>query len=263
MGPRGEALLWAQGVRDWGTLLDGPLPRGFGRARRESLRPSISSSERALAEGNAGYFAHRLPPSEHWRLYSSFPERTAFLDIETTGLSPREGSITCVTVHGGGRTVTLVQGEDLEEVAAVLRRFVLLVTFNGRSFDVPFLSASFPALVFPPGHADLMLLLRRLGQRGGLKIIEKRLGVGERSGLEGVDGLEAVRLWRAHVRGVSGALERLLNYNRADTVNLEPLMQYATREMERRLLHPERPELRPGATSDANLDPRRRFLDGA
>ncbi len=263
VGAATEVVLWNMGVKDWGTLseLELRLP-GISSDRLARVQQELRRSAQALEEGNAGYFARTLPPSEHWRLYSSFPQRTAFLDIETTGLSPQQGIVTCVTVHGGGKTRSLVHGEDLEELGAVLRPFALLVTFNGRGFDVPFLAAHQPELQFPPAHADLRWLLLRLGQRGGLKVIEKRLGLGDREGVEGVDGLEAVRLWEAHRRGVRGALERLIAYNRADTQNLEPLMAYATRETERRLLHLNAPETIPDPTSEARLSPLARYASG-
>ena len=68
---------------------------------------------------------------------------------------------------------------------------------------------------------------------------KQRLGVGGRAGVEGVDGLEAVRLWQEYRRGSTAALDRLVRYNRADTVNLEPLLRLATTELERRILPPE------------------------
>ncbi|MGA7861765.1 MAG: ribonuclease H-like domain-containing protein, partial [Thermoplasmata archaeon] len=73
---------------------------------------------------------------------------------------------------------------------------------------------------------------------GGLKRIEKELGVGDRSGVEGIVGLDAVRLWEEARRGVPGSLAKLVEYNRADAVNLEPLLEFAVREMSRRLLPP-------------------------
>lgn len=260
VGAATEAMLWSRGITSWEAFLRAEEVAGIPPARLEAIRTEVRRSAKALEEGHADYFARNLPPAEHWRLYSSFPQRTAFLDIETTSLSPHQGIVTCVTVHGGGRTRTLVQGEDLEELGAVLRPFALLVTFNGRGFDVPFLEVHLPSVHFPPAHADLRFLLLRLGQRGGLKIIERRLGIGHREGVEGVDGMEAVRLWHAHCRGVAGALERLVAYNRADTENLEPLMQYASREMERRLLRSSSDELLPNATSDVRLAPVARYL---
>jgi len=150
-------------------------------------------------------------------------------------LTPYEGIVTVVTVHGGGTTRTFVADEDLEELPAYLRTFPLLVTFNGSRFDVPFLRAAFPHLVVPPVHIDLRFLLYRLGLSGGLKRIEATVGLGDRAGVEGVDGREAVRLWQEHRRGNTAALDRLVRYNRADTKNLEPLLDYAVDELERRL----------------------------
>jgi hypothetical protein len=137
-----------------------------------------------------------------------------------------------------------VAGENLEELPAYLRHYGLLVTFNGSRFDVPFLEATFPQFVAPPVHIDLRFLLYRLGHAGGLKRIEARLGLGDRSGVEGIGGLDAVRLWEQYRRGSPEALARLVKYNRADTVNLEPLAEFAARELTRRLL------------GDAGLSPR-------
>ncbi|MFI5418997.1 MAG: ribonuclease H-like domain-containing protein [Candidatus Lutacidiplasmatales archaeon] len=193
-------------------------------------------SERALAERDTGFFGSRLPPGELWRLYPTFRPETAFLDIETTSLSPYEGIVTVVTVHGGGATRTFVADDTLEELPAWLQRFGVLVTFNGRIFDVPFLQTHLPHLRVPPAHIDLRYVLYRLGYAGGLKRIEQNLGLGDRQGVEGIHGLDAVRLWEAFRRGNKGALDRLVKYNRADTVNLEPLLDFATRELTQRLL---------------------------
>ena len=236
VGPVTEAALWRSGVRDWAELLGRRQELGLGARTFDRLENEVRSSERALEEGDASWFGRRLPEREHWRLYPEFAARTAFLDIETTGLSPYGGIVTVVTVHGRGATRTFVAGDDLEELPAYLGRFQVLVTFNGSRFDVPFLLASFPQMLVPPAHIDLRFLLYRLGHAGGLKRIEQRLGLGNRSGVEGIDGLDAVRLWQEYRRGSSSALDRLVRYNRADTVNLEPLLQFAVTELERRVL---------------------------
>ena len=241
VGPVTEAQLWGAGIRDWSDLAAQVGVLGLHDGAELRLTRELAASERALAEQDASWFGHRLPDREHWRMHSTFRERTAFLDIETTGLSPYAGIVTVVTVHGGGATRTFIAGENLEELPAYLRRFSVLVTFNGSRFDVPFLEASFPQLVPPPVHIDLRFLLYRLGHAGGLKRIEERLGIGDRTGVEGVSGLDAVRLWQEYRRGSAAALDRLVRYNRADTVNLEPLLEMAESELERRLLAPERP----------------------
>ncbi|HYA70804.1 MAG TPA: ribonuclease H-like domain-containing protein [Thermoplasmata archaeon] len=236
IGPVTEAELWQSGFRDWRDLLEQPASLGASASTRARLSRELARSEQALTERDAGWFARRLPNREHWRLYPAFAPETAYLDIETTGLSPYGGIVTVVTVHGGGATRTFVAGDDLEELPAYLGRYKVLVTFNGSRFDVPFLLASFPQMLVPPAHIDLRFLLYRLGHAGGLKRIEQRLGLGDRAGVEGIDGLEAVRLWQEYRRGSRSALDRLVRYNRADTVNLEPLLEFTVSELERRVL---------------------------
>ncbi len=231
-----EANLWRQGVYDWSDLLDRLPTLRLSADRADRLRRAVDESERALGERDAAYFGRRLPAGEHWRLYPTFRDRTAFLDIETTSLSPYEGIVTVVTVHGGGRTRSFVAEENLDELPAYLEGFRLWVTFNGRLFDVPFLKFRFPTLADPPAHLDLRFALYRLGQAGGLKRIEERLGLGSREGVEGLRGLDAVRLWQAHRRGSATALDLLVRYNRADTVNLEPLTEWTVRRLTARLL---------------------------
>jgi uncharacterized protein len=233
IGATTEIELWRRGIRDWSGLRTAALDR-----KPPGLLPALDASETALVAQDPAWFGRRLPPGELWRLYPEFREKTAFLDIETTSLSPYEGMVTVVSVHARGATRSFVAGEDLEELPAYLRGFPVLVTFNGSRFDVPFLEVSLPGFLPPPVHLDLRFLLYRLGVSGGLKRIESTLGIGDRQGVEGIGGLEAVRLWHEHRQGTPGALERLVRYNRADTRNLEPLLEYAVGGLSERLLGP-------------------------
>ena len=165
--------------------------------------------------------------SEHWRLYENFRADACFLDIETTGLSQRRDDVTVVGLHHGGETTTLVRGRDLDRDA--LRRAVgpakLLVTFNGRRFDVPFLEEAFDVDLGLP-HLDLMYPGRTIGLTGGLKAIERAIGV-ERDRSD-ISGLDAVRLWHEYERGNDASLETLVSYNRADVENLRTLADHVT-----------------------------------
>jgi len=238
VGSATEAQLWRAGVRDWVELRKLAELPGVPPDRRAAIDRMLDESEEALRLRNAEWFSRRLPQSERWRMFPEFRELTAFLDIETTALTPQEGIVTVVGVHGGGGTRAFIAYDDLEELPAYLQKFRLIVTFNGLLFDLPFLEARFPYIRFPPAHIDLRFLLRRLGITGGLKRIEKELGLGDRAGVEGIVGLDAVRLWEEARRGVPGSLAKLVEYNRADAVNLEPLLEFAVREMSRRLLPP-------------------------
>ncbi|MCJ7752139.1 MAG: ribonuclease H-like domain-containing protein, partial [Armatimonadetes bacterium] len=119
------------------------------------------------------------------------------------------------------------KGEDLQDFAEDISEYSLLVTFFGTCFDVPFLLRRFPQLAFDHLHIDLCWALRRLGLTGGLKHIERQLGVPRSPETENHDGWDAVRLWREWERGSRESLDRLKAYNREDIVNLERLMHYA------------------------------------
>ena len=149
IGPGTESALWRQGIdRLVRSRERGPSRRVSG-ARWALVERELSASETALRDQDVSWFARRLPESQLWRLYPTFRHRTAFLDIETTSLSPHDGIVTVVTVHGGGQTRTFVADDDLEELPAFLQRYDLLVTFNGKLFDVPFLETRFPGLRSP------------------------------------------------------------------------------------------------------------------
>jgi uncharacterized protein YprB with RNaseH-like and TPR domain len=98
----------------------------------------------------------------------------------------------------------------------------VLVTYNGRTFDIPFIERFF-RIRLRQAQIDLRYVLARLGFKGGLKGCEKKLGIG-RGQLDGVDGYFAVLLWYEYEKyGDERALETLLAYNIEDTVNLERL----------------------------------------
>ena len=144
------------------------------------------------------------------------------LDIETNSF----GQITVVGLYGHGRFTSLVEGEFLtrQRLCDELVQYDLLVTFNGTSFDLPVLLSTIQGLPLDQPHIDLCLLGRQLGYRGGLKAIELQLGIRRRADLWGLSGADAGQLWnRWRHRRDEEARERLLAYNEADCVNLQPL----------------------------------------
>ena len=203
------------------------------------IREGVVESVDKLKALDHGFFRNCLGNKLSWRAYSHFREHACFLDIETTGLSPQYAYVTAVCVHGNRGTKSYVSGENMDELAGDLEKYRYVVTFNGARFDLPFLSRNLD-LVFPQIHLDLLYPLKSLGFRGGLKNIEKHLGMSRDT--EGVTGFDAVRLWHAYKndrcvevagRNVKGAdaLGLLVEYNREDTVNLEKLADYAVKEL--------------------------------
>ena len=174
------------------------------------------------------YFAERMPTKEHWRLFPALKDRTAYLDIETTGFA-YPCHITTIALYDGAEVRCYVYGQNMNEFLSDLLHYDLIVTFNGKQFDIPFIEREFEveldAIVL-----DLRFVMRDLGLRGGLKNCEKALGI-KRQGLEDVNGYFAVCLWQKFISQMdSAALETLLAYNSADAVNLERMMVIAYNE---------------------------------
>jgi uncharacterized protein YprB with RNaseH-like and TPR domain len=191
------------------------------------LAEHLPESERTLVEGDARYFQMLLGSSHLWRLYGDFRHRVAYLDIETTGLSFGLDDITVIGLYDGASTKNFFLGENLDDFAQEIARYSLIVTFNGACFDLPFLRTRFPAFDQGFAHLDLRYLLRRLGYSGGLKRIERELGMDRPGALGELDGYCAVLLWKKHLQGRKGALDTLLRYNLEDVVNLERLAEFA------------------------------------
>ncbi|KTG30752.1 ribonuclease H-like domain-containing protein [Haloferax profundi] len=223
VGERTERNLWQSGVTHWDEF-DPGLVGGKTADRIESY---IAEATAHLDDGNSHFFDDCFPSGERWRLYENFRDETCFFDIETTGLSPERDDVTTVSFYHGGETTTLVRGDTLtaDTLAEQFSDAKLIATFNGARFDVPFLETSFDVDIDVP-HVDLMYPCRTLDLTGGLKQIEKDVGI-ERDRPD-ISGRDAVRLWREYERGDDSSLETLVSYNREDTVNLERLMETVT-----------------------------------
>ena len=155
----------------------------------------------------------------------------AYLDTETTGLSPFVDRITVVGIYRqmvphGFELVQLVGREiSCESLLRALDGVGTLYTYNGARFDLVFIEAWLQvALQSLLLHRDLMYDCWRQGLYGGLKAVEQQLGI-ERT-LRGETGRQAVELWWRYVRqGDEEALQTLLEYNREDVVNLKELRE--------------------------------------
>lgn len=154
----------------------------------------------------------------------------AYLDIETTGLSPFSDSITVVGIYlvkgVDNRLVQLIGHEVTEEnILNALRGVGIIFTYNGRRFDLPFIHACIGVdLTLSHRHHDLMYDCWRNNLYGGFKVVEQQLCIGRK--LKGIDGLAAVRLWwRYKNAGDQKALALLLQYNAEDVVNLKVLRE--------------------------------------
>lgn len=224
IGEQTEKNLWENGITDWQDYRSADsIPRVSDR-RKQQHDGFLQKAEKNLEKSNGAFFDHAVPQSEQWRIYREFQNEVAYLDIETTGLEPERNDITTISIYDGDEARTLVKGQDLTEkrLAKELSQHSLLVTFNGKRFDVPFIKEHFDVRFDMP-HVDLMYACKKLGLTGGLKSIEKQIGL-SREEVDDIDGREAIRLWKQYKRGDEDALETLVTYNQKDVINLEPLM---------------------------------------
>lgn len=225
-----ERKIWDMGVQNWWNYLENhrslPLPEG----RKALILPRVEESITRLQERNHRFFAKCLPAKDHWRALSEFGDEVAYLDIETSGCS-HEDYITVIGLYDGTEMQTFVRGINLEEFPEAISRFKVYVTFFGTGFDLPFIRRTFPQTPIDALHVDLCFLLKRVGLSGGLKKIEHQLGICRCPEAEGMDGLDAVRLWHEWRRGSRDALERILLYNKEDVVNMKELLQFGCREL--------------------------------
>jgi len=219
-----EQTLWQNGIKTWDDFLSNNITC-LPNSTQKYIEKNIVISKEQYKRKNHSFFSQSLPMREHWRAYPDF--KPCFLDIETTGLSKHRNKITTIGVFDGKEEKVFIRHQNMDDFPDYIKDKNMLVTFNGRRFDVPFILEKFPGLVMDQLHIDLMYVLRDLGYSGGLKRIEKTLGIARDDEIDGVDGFEAVRLWYKYRKGDESALKKLVAYNMADVVNLKVLMDLA------------------------------------
>lgn len=225
IGETTERRLWQAGVQTWDDFRP-PYPPFLSGLKVKLIETHLDRSRAQAGEQAPHEFLRQLPAAQRWRVFPLYRDSLAYLDIETTGLSFSDHCITTISLYDGKEVFTYVQGENLADFAEDIGRYQMLVTYNGKAFDVPMLQRHF-GFKLTQAHLDLRPLLQGLGFVGGLKGCEKQMGL-DRGNLAGVDGYFAVLLWREYCRTREPrVLETLLAYNVEDTVNLESLLVQA------------------------------------
>lgn len=219
-----EKSLWDNGITHWDLFMErystiNCLPKN----KIAKIAEELPHSQKALEQKNLRYFKNLLPSKEHWRLAPM--GKIAYVDIETLGMTRHPEAITVIGLFDGSHCHSYIKGINLADAHAKLQEFDTFVTFNGKLFDLPFIESHF-GYQYDAVHLDLRFMLNELGLKGGLKSIEKQLGLARADDLLEVDGFEAVRLWHRYCCGDSSALKNLLRYNREDVVNLKVLLEH-------------------------------------
>jgi hypothetical protein len=145
----------------------------------------------------------------------------AYLDIETCA----GNQITVIGIYREDRGFVQLVGGKITDVSVwdALEGADVVCTFNGDRFDLPILERQVRLdLRSRMRSMDLLRECRSRGIKGGLKRLEERFGIARAT--RGMNGWDAVRLWaRYEQERDEEALQRLLEYNREDVMNLVAL----------------------------------------
>jgi uncharacterized protein len=214
-----EQNIWKQAA-DWKQFLKRDNIKGISAQKKHYYNRLIKEAEVALFSRNYNYFIGKLPQKEMWRMYDFCRDECCFLDIEVNS----QGKIILVSISNYYDTNFFVKHVNLyrRNLEKELAKYKLVITFNGGAFDLPKLRKQLEVDVKMP-HIDLKPLCVNLGLKGGLKEVEKILGLNRPSNLKG----NPVDLWKAfHASGDKEYLDLLIEYNREDSENLKGVMEY-------------------------------------
>src|SRR5215470_3304879 len=226
VGKQTELGLWEHGIRSWDDADRFEKRFGFAGVKlQKKLDEYIPRSREAIRKKDASFFQRLSTLGEAWRVFPEFADQCVYLDIETTGLSSVFDRVTMVGLYDGRKYNVFIEGHNLPDFQAELKKYSVVVTFNGSGFDLRFLRLAFPNLQLPPIHIDLRWTCRRLGLRGGLKEVENKLGMSRPPDVADIGGHDATVLWAKYQRGDKAALERLVQYNTEDVVHLKAIME--------------------------------------
>lgn len=224
IGPKADENIRQAGIQNWQMALECPELLPLSPKKTESLLLELNNLKEDLEASRWERLVEKLPNKEHWRVLIDRQSECSYFDIETDGLSMYEGAPTVICCLHRGQMHTFIQGENLDDFPDLLLEVDQLVSFNGASFDVPYVQCYFNIPTLPCAHVDLRWICHHKGFKGGLKSIEKELGLTRDDDIHGVDGLEAVWLWERYDRyGDVSALKRLVKYCQADVWGLEVL----------------------------------------
>ena len=222
-----ESRIIKQNIKNWDEFLNSKSVKGISKDRKSYYDRKIVDARKALYNLDSSFFTGKIPNSENWRLYEFFKEESVFLDIETTGLG-RYDDVTVVGLYDGINTKTMIKNINLDfkQLRLELEKYKVIVTFNGASFDVPFLERIYPGLIPKVPHFDVKFLAKRLGYSGGLKKIEKMLGIRRPELVENFYGGDALTLWKMYkATGDEYYIKLLVEYNEYDLINLKSVAE--------------------------------------
>lgn len=150
-------------------------------------------------------------------------DNSIYLDIETSW----KGYITIIGFYHQEIGLCQMIWPDItaERLEANLPPADFLFTYHGHCFDLPVISKHLKlSLRNYYNSIDLRIVCNRYNLYGGLKAVEKKLGIKRQ--LPDLTGIDAMNLWESFINsGSQEAIDNLLTYNQEDVVNLITLRQ--------------------------------------
>lgn len=171
-------------------------------------------------------------------------QQPLFFDIETTGLSADISAITLIGCCDMDRNITQWFNEDgfsqkqiLSDFLTFIKSYDTLITFNGKTFDLPFLSSKIKEFKLNASfdryeHLDLYQILKPYKNLWGLKNFRQK-NLEEYLGFHRTDKLSGKKLIKTYQnyleKGDTKDKEAVLLHNREDLLglrNIYSLMSY-------------------------------------
>jgi len=191
----------------------------FSPKQAIQVKNSYERLEKVQQIGLLDCMVNAFPCGHRIRVLHDYFQTVAFLDIETDGMSCR-AAITCISVLLNKQMSTFVRGINLDQFLEIWVKCGILVTFNGKRFDIPKILNEFNLSTIP-AHIDLMDEAAHYGFRGGLKKITAKMGFIRRE-KNCLSGSDAITNWNEYMEtGNEDARSRLISYNQDDVYALE------------------------------------------
>lgn len=232
-------------ITDFGVILPGKvIETKFGEFYLcERILSEFYSDADRVTQEYIELFDKDLPANLHedfHLLLSSEPEKVLFLDIETTGLSNCPlFLIGTMYLEGDNFKFNLPFARDYSEEASLLyyfnsvfAEFNVLATFNGKSFDIPFIKNRMtfhqvPQVKFDQFHFDVLIHSRRkwrgITPNCKLQTLEKQICGRRRVG--DLPSAMIPRVYREFVRsGDTRLLRKVFHHNALDLITMTELI---------------------------------------
>lgn len=217
-----EKNIWDQGINNWQEYHSEKI-KGISDKTKFLHLAQMKKTQEAIENYDETHFCNNFPSKESWRHYNLFKDDTLYLDIETDGWN-----ITVIGLYNGEYQNFLIRNKNMDRdlFQKIINNCKQIVTFNGKSFDIPNIEKYFRIKIQKP-HIDLMHVCRKINLTGGLKKIENEIGINRPETIKTIKGDDAILLWQLYRHtGKQTYLEQLLGYNEQDCVNLKTLAEY-------------------------------------